>query len=202
MLRKPSRRRLPAFAAALAMCALAIPSAASAASWGPIGTGHTLTTSTLEFTAHPASGATLGWSCAQADVFVTVQSSSVLTNTTTTLAKCTGTGTAVHCIATSLATSPPWTVTGPTTSNVTFDNFHMDLMYVNKPGDPTGCTLSGMGIFTLTGVIAGGTWDAAGHQITYTNATGLTATFPTPVGPSRVTVSGTLRDDSQTLTLT
>jgi hypothetical protein len=52
----------------------------------------------------------------------------------------------------------------------------------------------------MTGNLATGVFTTAGHEVVYTNATGLTAHIPA-LGSFPMTVSGTIRDDQQTLTL-
>jgi hypothetical protein len=186
--------------AMVATCALAIPSMASATSWGPVNSTHTLTSSTLEFKTHLPGGQVAGWSCARADLHVHVRSTTDLGITQATFATCTGTDIAVNCIATSVGTRFPWTGTAPATNNISITGILVDLTYVNQPGNPTACPLTNQGLFTLTGNLTGGVWDAAAHQVTYTNATGLDASFALS-GTGPVTVTGTLRDATQTLLL-
>jgi hypothetical protein len=106
------------------------------------------------------------------------------------------------------ASKLPWTVTGLSTTNIQIHNFHVNILYENTPGNPTACPLNNVPV-TWTGTLTSPTqthWDGTAHQITLNNVAGLaihSETFATLFGGAsqRVTVTGTLRDTSQTLAL-
>jgi hypothetical protein len=172
------------------VCALAMPSMASGASWGVVGTTHVLDSSNLSFSV-PA--ITVGWICTASQFHVDVTSAARLTVTSATFDSCHGSGTAGGgCAATFKATLLPWTITGPSTTNIQAHGLHFDLRF-----DGT-CQAAGLDL-TVTGTATQGTWDAAAHQITFASAPGLELFSADENHP--VTMSGTIRDTTQTLTL-
>jgi hypothetical protein len=192
---KLSKKSMLLFAAVLSLSAFALPSMASATSWGPLGTAHTLTSTNLAFTVPAvAAGSICTNSRFHADVAAVA--STTLTITAATFAGCTGTGSAgTGCTATATATNLDWAATGISTSNVTIDRVDVDVVFAGS------CMVSGSSV-RVTGNLAGGVFTTAGHEVVYTNATGtgLTAHIP-GLGSFPATVSGTIRDDQQTLTL-
>jgi hypothetical protein len=198
---KVLRKRSVLVVALMATWALAIPSIASAASWGVIGTTHNLDASNLVLNVDSVIG-TIPASCAASTLHAVVSSAAALTITSATFPQpCQGaTGAAVGCTVTVQPTRLPWIITGTTTSNVTLEGLHLDLRYETRP--PAGsvaCALNGISI-TATGKLHGGAWDAAAHQITYVNAPGSIG--HSPLGPGSGTFTATFRDTAQTLTLT
>jgi hypothetical protein len=193
-----SQKRLILLGGVLAVCALA-PSMASAAGWGPLGTTHLLTATNLRFDAHVVGIGVGGAFCTDTRFHADVRDAARLTITNATFGTCHGTGLAVDCTPTMAATNFPWTATGASTSNITIEGVQVDIHFTNRPGDPNSCIAPSS--VTSTGHLGGGLWDAAAHQVTYTNTTGLTAHIP-GFGPAVETTSGTLRDLTQSLTLT
>jgi hypothetical protein len=202
MLSRSFKRTLLLFSAMMAVCAFAMPSAASASSWGVVGSTHLFTSTSLIFIAHLAPDVEID--CSHYQFHIDVRSPAALL-VTGAIFNCNGSGGDVaNCTATMKATSLPWTITGTTTSDVTVDGFHADVRFEDKPGTPGQCNPTYPNI-TFSGRVAGGIWDPTAHQITYTNAPGLTAIGFHVGGGQKVvpaTLSGTLRDVAQTLTLT
>ena len=201
MLRKLSRTSVLAFAIAAATSVLAIPSLASGASWGVVGTTHNLDAPGLGFATHAHLGYA-GWSCAASTFNVDVRNAAALAMTGASFRDCTGTGSFTGCVLTMTATKLPWTVTGVATNDIRIDGFYVDVNFETRPGE--SCIQDGE-TATWTGTLgtSPGTaiWDSAAHQITLGSVQGLRLEggFFTS-GP--VTMAGTLRDTSQTLTLT
>jgi hypothetical protein len=197
-MKKFSRKSALLFAGVMALCAFAMPSMASAASWGVIGTPHALDGPGLGFVSHTSSGIA-GSSCAETQFNTDVTSAAVLTITSTTFKNCSGTGIATGCTVTPVGTRLPWQATGVSTTDVRIDNVHIDVRFETRPpAGGTACALNGINV-TLTGTLLGGRWDSAGSQVTYTNATGLIG--HSILGSSVATVTGTIRDTPGTLTL-
>jgi hypothetical protein len=200
MFKKLSKKSVMLFVGVMAVAAFAMPAMASAANWGIVGSAHTLTSTNLSFNV-AAIGA--GSSCADSQFNADVRSAAVLTVTSATFTSCTGTGGAVHCAATVRGTNFHWSGTGLTTTDIRINGVNVDVLFEQKPGDPTACGQFA-GNVSLTGTLgtgaAGATvWDAAAHQVTITGAEGLTAHGS--FGSLPATVTGTIRDSAQTLTL-
>jgi hypothetical protein len=189
--------------AALAVCALAAPSMASAASWGVIGTTHTLDSPNLGFVSHigPPAGQ-LAWTCLESQIHVDVASAAALRVTGVTFKNCTTITALGGCTVTATPTGLPWTVTGATTSSIQIEGLFVDLAFETRPGGaPGSCPLDNQSA-TWTGALTGGAWDAAAHAITLIASPGsvLHSTFGT-TNPAPSTVMGTLHDTTQSLTL-
>jgi hypothetical protein len=189
--------------AAVAATALAAPSFASAVSWGPIGTTHVLDSSDLEFTIHSSALGPIGAVCTAAQLHLDVISATDVTITDLGFPEdCHGTDNAAGCTVTAKATRLHWTMTAPATDNIMIHGVHIDLRFETRP--PAGsasCLLNG-GTITITGTLRGGVWDTQEHELTFRKplATGLTA--HSALGNNLpVTVSGTFRDTTQSLTL-
>lgn len=195
MLKNCSKRSVLLLAAVMAVSALATPSLASASSWGVVGTTHVLDATTYS-TNIAAIGA--GTACFGPRLHIDVHSPQIATITGITFGHCTGTGNGTHCTVTKKATSLPWIVTAPTPTTLTIHNYHIDTILENIPGDPTPCATPA--VITEFGSVHAGVWDAPAHQITYTNAAGSTAVIA-GVGTFPQTVTATLRDTTQTLTV-
>lgn len=194
MLSKLSKRSATLVAAGMAVCALAMPMTASAATWGVVGTTHVLDGGNFTFSVPAINGA---WTCANARFDVDVRSTMLLTITGASFGGCVGLGAGLGCTITFSATHLPWVVTGISTSFVSMAGIDFDLTYENLPGTPL-CTKPGS--ITLTGTLTSTGWDAATHQLTYATSAGLTEHgFFLPSAPT--TVTGTLRDSTQSLTL-
>ncbi len=202
-MKKFSKKGVLLFAGVMAVCAFAMPAMSSAASWGVIGTEHTLHSANIGFTAtHPVLGA-ISSSCAQSTFTVDVRSAAALTVTSTSFNNCTAQGPVIgDCTVTPVGTNTDWTVTGVTTSNVQIHDIRIDVKFETKPGSALGSCKGGVHnqSILLTGTLGGGVWNAAQSSVTYTNAEGVSShdafgiTIP-------VTVSGTIRDTNG-LTLT
>jgi hypothetical protein len=199
-MRKFSRKGILLFAGVMALCAFAVPSMASAASWGTIGTLHTLTSTNLSFSAHTAIGVA-GSSCADSRFIADVRSAAELTITSGTFNNCAGTGVATGCTVTATGTSFHWGGTGTTLSNVQISGVRVDIRFETRPAGPLGsCALENQDVL-LTGTLNSGSWIAAGHEVVYTAATGLTS-HSAALGSSVATVTGTIFDTAGLLTLT
>jgi hypothetical protein len=199
-MRKFSRKGILLFAGVMALCAFAVPSMASASSWGTIGTEHTLTSNNLSFFAHTAIGS-IGSSCADSRFTVDVRSAAELTITSGAFNNCSGTFNATGCTVTATGTSFHWGGTGTTLTNVQISGVRVDVRFETRPGGPLGsCAVENQDV-VLTGTLNSGSWISAGHEAVYTNATGLTS-HSAALGSSVATVSGTIFDTAGTLTLT
>jgi hypothetical protein len=186
--------------AVLAACAFAAPPSALAASWhGPFPSTHLLDTPNpnkrLSLNA-PAIGG--GWSCSAGKLHLDIRSASDANVTDLVSGGCHGTGTAVNCTVTLVARGLPWTLTNPTTHNLTIHDIHITEVYENTPGNATACGLPGTQ--TLTGDLQGMTWTNPGHEIEFTDATGLALHVAGTTVP--VTLSGTFVDTSNNLVIT
>jgi hypothetical protein len=187
------------FSAAMAVCAFVMPSMASGSSWGLIATTHSLDSANLSFAVQSPVGP-LGWSCNETRFHVDVLNAAALRVTAATFRSCGGVGVAAGCTVTNVGTGFSWTITGPTTTNVQIHNVDLHMRFETSPGSPGSCVFNGMDS-RLTGTLTGGSWDAGQHEVTFAAATGLTL-HSTFLGAPPVTVTGTVRDTTQTLTLT
>jgi hypothetical protein len=188
MYKKLSKKSMLLFGAVLALCAFAMPSVASASTWDPPSTTHTLDSPNLSFTS--AAG---GSTCALAQFHVVVSAAGVSTITGTNFANCSGTAPATPCVTTPRGTNFPWTVTPISATTVTIDKVHVDVTY-----EGIGCPLGNpSGNVTLSGNLGPAAWSNATHEVVFASTGGLTVAG---VGPA--TVSGTVRDTSQTLAIT
>jgi hypothetical protein len=189
-MKKFSKKGILLFAGAMALCAFMLPSVASAASWGTVGTEHTLTSTNLGFTS-PANGGVTS-QCSNSSFTADVRSAANLTITSGTFANCTSSGPGIgDCVTTSRGTNFPWFATGTSTTNVQLERVVVDVFFEGPL-----CAAAG-GSTQLTGTLNSGVWNAAAHSVTFTNAEGLSS-HP---GPTAVTVRGLLTDSAGTLTL-
>jgi hypothetical protein len=195
-MKKFSKKSLVLFAGVMAVCALAMPSMASALSWSPVGgADHPLNSTNLSFISEGASA--LGSTCAQASLTGVVASASVTNITATSFSRCHGLGVAVNCTATPVGQSFPWVATP--TNPLRIDRVHVNVQFENTPGNPTACAVPIS--ITLTGSLLGSAFNNVEHGVTLTSATGLvghSAGQPT----ATVTVNGTIRDSNSTTPLT
>jgi hypothetical protein len=205
-MKKFSKKGVLLFAAAMALCAFAMPSMASAASWGVVGTEHTLDSPNLGFISD-ASGTSS--QCTRSQFTVNVATALAAEITAASFAGCTVNGPATGlCTATSTATGLPWTATAVTTSNIQIHSVDIDVGLENHPGSTT-CGAAGLSI-RVTGTLTNGEWTGNGanqHEITLTPGTGARAahglvTHSALGNGVPATVTGTIRDTQQTLTVT
>jgi hypothetical protein len=198
MFKKVSNRGALLFVGVMAVCALAMPAMAGAASWtGTLGNHVFDGSNPANRLAFSVAAISSGSTCAVAQFPIDIRSASDAQATHATFINCMGVGNAVNCTATATGTNFPWTVTNPTTANVTIDGVDVDVNFENTPGNATACGVPGN--VRVTGNLSGGAWTNPAHEITFTNATGTTA--HTSLGSFPATVTGTLRDTAQTLTM-
>jgi hypothetical protein len=187
-------------AGVITVSAFAVPSMAPAESWGPLGTEHTLNSPDFSIDLPGPLEWYLNTSCAQTTFTVQVRSPAALAITSATFKGCTATGfTYGNCTATLTATNLPWTITGVTTANVQIHNIRIDQRYDARPDGTGNCTVVGTTSNTVTGTLTGGSWNGSQHQVTYYYGHGLASNLPFF---GSATVFATLRDTSQSLTLT
>jgi hypothetical protein len=192
MLKKLSKKSFLLIGAAMVLAAFVMPSMASAVVWEPLGSEHTLDSSNLSFVVGGALPA--GSACAISQFTLDVRSTTTLTITSATFDNCTGTGAnGTGCVTTAKATKLPWTATATSTDNIQIHGVHVDVSFASG-----NCTLVNNNV-TLTGTLGGGTWDPLAHQVTFSADTGLTS--HSALGSAPATVTGTIRDTQQTLTL-
>jgi hypothetical protein len=166
--------------------ALAIAQAASAATYDGVGT-HTLTSSSLGITI--AAPLNWGWDCASSVFQVNVPAGGAsATVTGATFSGCVGTDALNGVPADVTATNFPWEITRTGVGAGTIDGIHV---VFNLTAAATIVTLSG----NLPVAINNTT-----HTVTFSNATGLTATSG-GVSASTV-VNGDFRDDQNSLGIT
>jgi hypothetical protein len=192
------------FAGVMAVCAFAMPAMSSAASWGVVGTEHTLHSANFGFTTtHPMLGA-ISSSCAESTFTLDVRNAAALTITNASLKNCTSSGPNIgDCAVTTIATTLPWTATGVTTSNVQIHDIRIDWRFETKPGGAAGsCTQVNGESIVLTGTWSGGAWNAAQHEVIYNSAELTAHGFTFGIDNVPWTTTGTIRDTAQSLTLT
>jgi hypothetical protein len=196
-MKKFSKKGVLLFAAAMALCAFAMPSMAGAASWTVVGSAHTLDTGNVGFEGTSAALGTIDSSCTASSFATTVASSANLEITHATFGgHCTATGAAIgSCIADAVAQKLPWTATAVSTSNIQIHGIHITVGLTQT--SPAACNAVGAS-FTITGTVSGGVWNNAARHLTLNNAPGLTSHV---VGQpaTLVTARGTFRDTAQTL---
>jgi hypothetical protein len=197
-MKKFSKRGVLLFAAAMALCAFAMPSMASASSWGPVGSEHTLDSQDLGFLSDALGSASM---CTRSQFTVDVVSTAVIEITSGAFTGCTlAGGLAGTCTATSTPTNLPWTATAVSTSNIQIHGVNIDVFLETNPGGGT-CNLAGSTI-KITGTLSNAKWlGNALHQIEFSGATGLTAHVPI-FGSSTITPTGTFTDTQHTVTVT
>lgn len=201
MLAKWSKTGVLACAAGLSLAALAMPSVASAASWGVVGSTHDLDQLPTNPLVFISLDGTLGVNCAGFTLHASVTSPTVLTVTGGTFTNCMGSGSLGTPCSTTFVGRFPWQATGLTTTNIQIHNIHATLLYENTPGNATACPLNGV-TATSTGTLASPNhihWIGASHRETFVNATGLAV--HSVVGSLPMSINGSLTDRSETLTL-
>jgi hypothetical protein len=199
-MKKFSKKGLVLFAGVMAVCAFVLPAMSSAASWGVVGTEHTLHSPNIQFTTTDPLVGPITSSCGESTFTVDVRSTAILTVTSTSFRRCTAVGPNIgSCTATPVGTNIDWEATGVTTTNVQIHNIRIDVRFEHHPG-LTDCSLLNGQSILLTGTLTGGVWNAAQHEVVYTDAEGLVSHGATG-NNLPVTVRGTIRDTQQTLTL-
>jgi hypothetical protein len=199
-MKKFSKRSVLLFGAVLAVCAFAVPSLASAASWDGGGTvTHQLASANLGFTIEAPQ--VIGSSCANSEFDSDVVSAATLRITGARFLNCRGTGLGVNCTVTPTGRNFPWTATAPTTTTIGIDGVHVSVAFENHP-DGTACGVNGL-TTTLTGNLTGGSWDpsatGANRRVTFRNAPGTTS--HSSLGSNAAFVTGDIRDTAGTLNL-
>jgi hypothetical protein len=194
-----TKKSLLLFAAAMATCALAMPSLASAASWGPLNSHHELDSPDFGFTASISGLGTITTACTSSSFTVDIVSGAILTLTTGSIRNCTSTGPVVgDCNTTLAGTRFPWIATARTTADIQVHNVHIDVLFEQTVGGGCGAAVVGQKI-TITGTLTGGSWKGNDtHEFVFNNAEGLTS--HSALGNNTpITTRGTFRDTSQTL---
>jgi hypothetical protein len=191
-MKKFSKKGVLLFAGAMAVCAFAMPSMASAASWSVIGSHHTLNSPNIGFVTHTG----LSSSCTNSSFTTRVDSAQVLTITTGTFAGCTSSFPAAgaDCLTTSQGTGFPWIATAVTTTSIQIHRVHIDIRFEDMPGRAGSCGPLANTNTTLSGTLSGGHWNPAVREVVWTAGTGLVSSTA-----GAVTVGGTFRDAQQTL---
>ena len=192
------------FGAMLAVCAMAMPSLASAASWSPGGTTHKLFMPDLVISTTVGSSTTAAVGCTASELDADVVSASTIEITGGSLQDCRGLAPSIAatCTVTATATQFPWTVTAPTTTTIQIHGIRVDMTLENPPMFAS-CHAGGVNL-TWTGTLTGGTWDpsatGANRRITFDTQPG-TSLHSTIGAFGAAKVSGSLRDTTGTLDL-
>ena len=199
-MKKFSKKSVLLFAAAMALCACAMPSMASASSWGPVATEHTLESTDFGFTSDVTGATSM---CDRLRFTVTVTSTANIEIHTSELTGCTFSAEALGatCTMTSATTSLPWTATARTTSDIQIHGVNIDMFMTGA-----SCGALTNQAVKITGTLAGARWlgNAGARRIELAGATGLVMHLPAAVGggTSANTLTGTLADTQGTLTVT
>jgi len=189
------KKSLVLAAAVAALSAIAVPSMASAANWGPLNTYHTLTSpSSITFNIQGTSPA-VAISCSSGPRFtaqVRTPASPLMDMTSTSTLSCTGTGGVFAGCNVPMALNglPLWNADGTSgTSNVKINSVNIDVTF-------SSCAMNGA--WTISGTLAGGVWSNLTRSLAFTNGTGLTFASPgTPYTyPVTVTASEFIKDTS------
>jgi hypothetical protein len=194
-----SQRSVLLFGTALAVCALAVPSMVSAASWSPVGTTHRVVLFNYGFTQTVPTQ--VGWSCLVVIQDQDVVSQTIMKVTSASYHGCSGTFAAAGCTVTATGTRFPWTMTAASTTNIAMDGVHVAVAFVNQPAG-IACAVNGF-TSTVTGNVTGGVWDpsatGANRRVTFNNASGLTS--HSLLGSSAGVMTGQMSDTTATLNL-
>jgi len=191
-MKKISKKSVLLFAAAMAFCAFAMPSMASASSWGPVNTEHTLHTTNIGFVNDTSNVSSM---CSTAQFTVDVTSTAVIEITGASFTGCDAAGAIGTCTATSSGTNFPWTATARTTSDIQIHGVNINTFF-----EGAACGVPSQTV-RITGTITTARWlGNASHNIELAGAHGLTFHF---LGASsQLTTTGTITDVQQTLTVT
>jgi hypothetical protein len=180
------KKSLVLAAAIAALSAIAIPSMATAANWGPLNTIHTLTSpSSITFNI-PGLAPSYAITCSSGPTFtsqVRTPASPLMDLTSTTSLPCI-VGTNGNTVTLDMVGLPLWNADGTSGTN------NVKINSVNIQGKYTG------GInFTISGTLAGGVWNSLTRSLAFTNGTGLTYTPPGGQNfPVTVTASEFIKD--------
>lgn len=203
-MRKLSKKSMLLVGGILTVCAFAMPSLASAASWSPIpNTTHVLASHNLAFTAGAGGAAPVGSQCADSEFHAVVVNAAVMEITAVSFRNCTGLAGTLGsgCTTTATATGLPWTATARTTTDIQIHNIDVDVQFETRPGGPLGSCLLHNNVARVTGTLTGGTFDpstiAANRRVTFNHAHGLTS--HSALGSQSAFVTGTFRDTTNTL---
>lgn len=200
-MKKSSRRGLLLFAGAMAVCAFVLPPVASASSWGPIGTHHTLDSPNFGYTSQIGANG-VSSSCTASSFTARVLSAGDLSISTGTFGGlCTASGAAIgDCTITTQATGFPWRATAVSTSNIQIHGIDIDYTFENSPGG--FCNLAGTKT-TITGTLTGGRWtgNTSDPRIDFSNAEGL-VTHSVLGNGNPITIRGLFTDTNTASPLT
>jgi hypothetical protein len=206
-MKKLSKKGVLLFAAAMALCAFAMPSMGSAASWGSLtNTDHTLHSPNIGFTSPSAAG-DIASSCTSSSFTSNIASTQNLEITTGRFGGlCTATGPGIGtCTATATGTKFPWTATPVATNNIQLHGVHIDITFVNVPGLSPCANLLNQSI-TITGTLTGGRWtgNASGSRaLDFSNAEGLVSHFAAlATNNTQITTRGYITDAQNSLIVT
>lgn len=207
-MKKFSKKGVLLFAAAMALCAFAMPSMTSAASWGVVGSEHTLDSPNVGFTSTSGVVGRIISQCTSSSFTTTVASAQNLEITSGRFGgQCAATfpdaGATANCTVTAVGTRFPWTGTARTTTDIQIHGIHIDVTFENTPAD-TSCAAVGLNgaKLTITGTLTGGHWTGNSlHHIDFVDAEGLV--IHSALGNNvPVTTRATFRDTAQTLIVT
>jgi len=200
-MKKFSKKGVLLFAAAMALCAFVMPSMASASSWGVVGTHHTLTSPDIGFI-NDAGG--VSSMCTSASFTSNVVSTAVVEITGGTFSGCAAAGAIGTCTATSSGTNFPWTATARTTSDIQIHGVNINVVL-----EGAACGVGAATPLRITGTLSGARWNGNGanqHEALLIpgvgGATGLVGHSAFGGNNAPLTLTGTIRDAQQTLTVT
>jgi hypothetical protein len=178
-MKKFSKKGILLFAAAMALCAFAIPSMASAASFSPVGLENTLHSNDVGFTTSGPAFGRIQSNCTRTSLTVQVTRASDLDVTGATFGgHCTmqflDVPGAPVCTMTEAATTLPWTGTAPSATNITILRIRIDVGLENTPGN-INCSTAGLtgSSIIITGNLTGGVYNNGPRTLVYSNAPGL-----------------------------
>jgi hypothetical protein len=195
-MKKLSGKSVLLFGVVLVVCAFAVPSMASAASFTSLGT-HQLVSPNLSFLA-PA--ANLGSSCAESrfDIDINNGNDGIITGSRFLGCRGNPTTSGVNCTVTATGTKFPWTATAAAgTDNLQIHGVHVDVQFETLPGTlPAACAVNGAQV-TLTGTLTGGSWNPATRTIEFLADDGLSGLSGANL--LAATVTGTFSDPAGTL---
>jgi hypothetical protein len=193
MLRIVSTKSLLLLGVAMALCAFALPSVASAASWAPVGTSDgRIASGNLGFSFTPPFAVPMGWVCTASSFNVTVDSAAVATITGVSFADCHGVlGTFVGCTTTATAINLPWRATPVDTTRIEIHGVNVDVSSATTPGTLNECPNTGLNVrWTGTPTVSFTPGAAGARRFDFNGTTGLSAHYPGfPTAP--FTVLGT-----------
>jgi hypothetical protein len=202
-MKKFSKKGVLLFAGAMALCAFMMPSMASASSWGPVPSHHTLDSPNIGFTSLSGAVGSITSSCTRSSFTANVSSTANLEITTGTFGGlCTATGPGIGtCTATATGTKFPWTATAVTTENIQLHGVHIDVFFENVPGLGNSCANVVGQNLTITGTLTTGLWTGnASHSLDFNNSEGLVS-HSALGNNTQITTRGFLSDTQNSLTV-